>query len=32
LLSNCAALEIVDDEYRVLTTETSKELARPMDK
>ena len=32
MLSNCAALEIVDDEYRVLTTETSKELARPMNK
>ena len=32
LLSNCAALEIVDDEYRILTTETSKELDRPMDK
>ena len=32
LLSNCAALEIVDDEYRVLTTETSKELNRPMEK
>lgn len=32
LLSNCAALEIVDDEYRVLTTETSKELDRPMEK
>ncbi len=32
LLSNCAALEIVDDEYRVLTTETSKQLNRPMEK
>lgn len=32
LLSNCAALEIVGDEYRVLTTETSKEINRPMEK
>jgi len=32
LFSNCAALEILDDEYRVLTTKTSKELNRPMEK
>ena len=32
LLSNCAALEIIDNEYRVLTTKTSKELGRPMKK
>ena len=30
LLSNCAALEIIDNEYRILTTETSEELNRSM--
>lgn len=32
LFSNCAALEIVDDEYRVLTTKTSEELNRSINK
>lgn len=32
LISNCAALEIIDDEYRVLTTKTSKEMNRTINK
>ena len=32
LFSNCAALEIIDDEYRVLTTKTSEELNRSINK
>ena len=32
LFSNCAALEVIDEQYRVLTTEPSKEINRSIEK